>query len=216
MKVVLKIGGSLMNYPDDLSALLKTVENLSKRYRILLIPGGGIFADTVLKTQQALALSDDAAHWMAIMAQDQFGMVLADKLTSKSIIARADEFTSSSGPDLFVLTPFSYVKENDELPHKWDVTSDSIALWIGIKSRVDFVFLLKSVDGLVNPSDKTQILPQIEANELKNFDTKKVVDMFLSQLVPNFSGRLYVVNGKQPQRIERILSGQATICTEII
>ena len=216
MKAVLKIGGSLLNYPDSLSTLLTTIENIASRHRLLIVPGGGKFADNVLKTQHAFDLSDDTAHWMAIQAQNQFGMVLADRLVSKRIILKVDEFTKSTTAGLFLLMPLSYMKINDELPHTWDVTSDSIALWIGEKTESDFVLLIKSVDGLVNPSEETEILNYVKAQMLYSIDTRKVVDNYLPQLVPDFSGRLFVVNGLYPERINHILSGQNTICTEII
>jgi len=34
---------------------------------LLIVPGGGVFADTV----RQLVVNDDAAHWMAIAAMDQ-------------------------------------------------------------------------------------------------------------------------------------------------
>ena len=216
MKAVLKIGGSLLNFPDRLSRLLMEIENIASRYQILIVPGGGTFADEVFKIQQAFALSDDTAHWMAILAQNQFGMVLAERLTSRMTIIEVNEFTNSNNTGLFLLMPFSYLKANDELPHTWDVTSDSIALWIGKETESDFVLLVKIVDGIANPSEETQILSKVESHRLHDIDIRRVVDAYLPQLVPNFSGRLYVVNGFQPNRIASILSGKDTICTEII
>jgi aspartokinase-like uncharacterized kinase len=108
------------------------------------------------------------------------------------------------------------LKATDELPHTWDVTSDSIALWIGKRTRADIVILLKSVDGIVDPSQETQILNRVEADNLHIADTNIVVDRFLPQLVPKFEGRVFVVNGTHCERLSHILSGQETICTEII
>lgn len=216
MRAVLKIGGSLLKHSDSLLDLLLTIEKFASKHQLLLIPGGGPFADDVLKAQQALGLSDDAAHWMAIMAQNQFGIVLADRLSSINVILDVDEFSKSVSAGLFVLMPFSYIRRNDELPHSWDVTSDSIALWIGEKVKSDFVLLVKSVDGLINPSDESQILTRVEADELHAIDKREVVDAYLPELVRKFSGRLLIVNGRHPERINHIFSGQETVYTEII
>jgi aspartokinase-like uncharacterized kinase len=216
LKAVLKIGGSLIKFPDNLSSLLKEIEKLANQHRLLLVPGGGVFADLVSKTQQDLALSDDIAHWMAIMAQNQFGMLLADRLTSKNVITKIEEFVNSNSPGLFVLMPFSSMKEMDELPHTWDVTGDSISLWIGEKALANFVLLVKCVDGIANPSEESQILTKLEAKKLNRIDIRNVLDRHLPKIAPRFSGRIFVVNGLHPKRIGQILSNYDTICTEII
>jgi aspartokinase-like uncharacterized kinase len=216
LKAVLKIGGSLMNSPENLWTLLMTIEKLAGRHQILLVPGGGIFADNVMKIQEALALSDETAHWMAVMAQDQFGIMLSDRLTLKTIITEIDEFTKSSVPGLYLLLPYSFMKEKDELPHTWHVTSDSIALWISEKISADLLLLVKSVDGIMNISEEAQLLNRVEAKQLHTVDVRNVVDTYLPQLVPRFSGQIFIVNGNHPKRIVRIFSNQLPICTEII
>jgi aspartokinase-like uncharacterized kinase len=216
LKVVLKIGGSLMNYPIELSTLLKTIEGHANHHRILLVPGGGQFADAVLRIQESLSFSDDTAHWMAIMAQDQFGAVLIDLLSSKYTKADINEFTNSNAAGLFVLLPFSYIREADDLPHTWDVTSDSIALWVGKKTGSEIVILVKSVDGILDPSNETQILSRVEAKKLHLIDSRNIVDTYLPQLFPKFGGRLFVVNGRQSERLSHLFTNQDTICTEII
>ncbi len=68
--VVVKIGGSLI---DCLDPILDALHR--QRLPVLIVPGGGKFADQVRKT----GISGDAAHWMAIAAMEQMGWYIASK-----------------------------------------------------------------------------------------------------------------------------------------
>src|SRR6185437_17182112 len=45
--------------------------------RLVVVPGGGPFADVVRATQDEIGFDDIAAHEMAMMAMSQFGRALA-------------------------------------------------------------------------------------------------------------------------------------------
>ena len=49
------------------------------RQRIVVVPGGGPFADQVRRFDSTHALSPTAAHWMAVLGMDQYAFALADK-----------------------------------------------------------------------------------------------------------------------------------------
>ena len=71
---VLKIGGSLFDKAPD---ILHGVESTGAD--VLVVPGGGRFADLVRKTYDEKSLSEDAAHWMAVLAMDEYAYYLSDK-----------------------------------------------------------------------------------------------------------------------------------------
>ena len=50
------------------------------------MPGGGPFADAVREFDRAMGLSSDAAHWMAILAMDQYAHVLAERIPGATLI----------------------------------------------------------------------------------------------------------------------------------
>jgi aspartokinase-like uncharacterized kinase len=125
--IVVKIGGSLLAHQRDLDAVLATIAAASRRVRMLIVPGGGPFADAVRDLDRRIGLSDDAAHWMAILAMDQYAHVLVDRL-------------DGSVP---VLAPSKWLREADPLPHSWDVTGDSIAAWVAGQVGAHRVVLVK-------------------------------------------------------------------------
>ena len=67
-KALLKIGGSLSKDPNALEKLCNILSKNQINEPILIIPGGGEFADIVRKYDKVYSLSDDQSHFMAIMA----------------------------------------------------------------------------------------------------------------------------------------------------
>src|SRR5262249_22103589 len=97
----------------------------------LVVPGGGPFADAVRAADRQLTLSDDAAHWMAVLAMDQYAYLIVDRLNGGMLVQdrRAIE-AALDGERVPVLAPFRWLRETDPLPRSWDVTGDSIAAWV--------------------------------------------------------------------------------------
>src|SRR5262249_34902973 len=65
--VVVKVGGSLYDWPDLAGRLQDWLGQPSER-RVLLVPGGGVTADVVRDLDQRHALGEERAHWLALHA----------------------------------------------------------------------------------------------------------------------------------------------------
>src|SRR5579885_2236793 len=72
--VVVKIGGSLAK-DRQWAAWLDVLAG--RGGPLIVVPGGGAFADCVRAQQRVMGFSDKAAHRMALSAMGQFGMALA-------------------------------------------------------------------------------------------------------------------------------------------
>jgi aspartokinase-like uncharacterized kinase len=129
--LAVKFGGSLMDIAADVLCDLK-----ASGRPILIIPGGGMFADTVRNS----GAGDETAHWMAVLGMEQYGWYLS----GFDVPAADTPILPEKGVLIFL--PYRLLREADPLPHFWDVTSDSVAAWIAGKCRTDLL-LLKSVDG---------------------------------------------------------------------
>jgi 5-(aminomethyl)-3-furanmethanol phosphate kinase len=126
-----KVGGSLLANTAQLDIVLKVLARLSRERRLVVVPGGGPFADAVREIDRRLALSDTAAHWMAVLAMDQYGHLLVARLGGSVLVSRPAEITEAIESGLLpVVAPSRWLREADPLPHSWDVTSDSVAAWI--------------------------------------------------------------------------------------
>ena len=122
--LVVKLGGSLHHRVPDIVPLLCKSER-----PLLVVPGGGLFAEAVRQEQEA----DDAAHWMAIAAMEQYAWVIASHGMRTTDILAVPETTA-------VFLPYISMRQRDPLPHSWDVTSDTIAAWIAAELGLNFSF----------------------------------------------------------------------------
>ena len=91
VETVVKIGGGLLAYPGHFDAVVSAIGAAAREHRLLVVPGGGPFADAVRKVDRRLRLSDDAAHWMAVLATDQYAHLVAARLPRGVLITEPRE-----------------------------------------------------------------------------------------------------------------------------
>lgn len=144
---VYKVGGSLFEWPelfDRLAALLR-----EEGGRPLLVSGGGAAADVVREWDRVHRLGEERAHRLAIKSLCLGEAFLADGLNGAVIVAGRDDaedaWRAGRVPILCADRFLAAEEAVDEapLPHRWDVTSDSIAAWVAARWPAELV-LLKS------------------------------------------------------------------------
>jgi len=140
MKVI-KLGGSLFDTPE-LRQWLQLLEKTSQQEPVLIVPGGGPFADEVRHAQRLHGFSDHTAHHMAILAMAQFGLLLMD-LAAKIEPFYYSKPLSTFENGLYVWLPDREILNAAELPHSWDISSDSLALWLSQQLNASELFIIK-------------------------------------------------------------------------
>lgn len=187
---VVKLGGSLANHAGEIIPVLRTA-----RRPLLIVPGGGAFADAVRQS----GAGGDAAHWMACAAMDQYGWMLAARG-----IKTTPRLARPAGPR--ILLPYCALRRHDPLPHSWDVTSDTIAAWVaGILGGN--LLVLKSVDGITRAGKRIARIDRPLSTD--------VVDPLFIPYVLEHRISTGIINGSNPKLIERWLRGEHS-CGTII
>jgi aspartokinase-like uncharacterized kinase len=144
-EIVIKIGGSLLGDIEQLDTALAAITRAAHSTRLLIVPGGGLFADVVRDVDRRIGLPDDAAHWMAILAMDQYAHLLAARLPAGVVVTTPDDaMRTLDEARIPVLAPSRWMSDADPLPHSWDVTSDSIAAWVAGELRARELILVKA------------------------------------------------------------------------
>jgi aspartokinase-like uncharacterized kinase len=139
---VVKLGGSLLGTPE----LKRWLTLLAKESdgRIVIVPGGGVFADTIREQQAFGQYGDVAAHFMALLAMEQYGHVLQSLQPDLVAASTELEIAERSWQHRAIIwMPSHMVLADEDIPQSWDVTSDSLAAWLAIKIGADRLILVK-------------------------------------------------------------------------
>ena len=219
MEAVLKVGGSLADDPASLTRLCQELSALAKAHRIAVVPGGGEFADTVRKLDRTYGLSNTTAHKMAVLAMDQYGLLLSD-ITPKSYVSHSlKEVSNSAKGTLPILLPSNLLFREDPLEHSWDVTSDTIAAYVAQLLDAEKLVLVTDVDGIFSEDPKktldAEMVEEVSAEELLGWNRRTSVDKALPKTLLQAKLDCYVVNGGYPERIKLILENKKTVCTHV-
>ncbi|TIM26519.1 MAG: hypothetical protein E5Y63_28905 [Mesorhizobium sp.] len=138
---VVKLGGSTADAADmaDWIAALA-----GSKLPIVIVPGGGRFADQVRETQIYMDFSDTAAHAMAILAMEQFAQVILDHDERLAPARSLEEMLCAlDAGKVPVWLPSSLALPAPDIPASWDVTSDSLAAWLAGKLGANALLLIK-------------------------------------------------------------------------
>lgn len=148
--VVIKIGGSLHNSPH-LNEWLEILANQTK-HTIVIVPGGGPFAEQVRSIDKQLSLPDQTAHIMAVLGMQQFAYMLQGLQTKLTFVSQIEDLLTNpvmTGSSIWL--PYDEVRKTNELSQHWQTTSDSIALWLATRLQANQLIIVKSAP-LLNKS----------------------------------------------------------------
>lgn len=140
---VVKLGGSLArdaSLPRWLDLLAECGGG-----RVIVVPGGGTFADQAREAQRWWQFDDLAAHNMAVLGMAQNALLM-------QALCPALQTAAGEAPMRQVLQrghvalwmPLDLLREApDELTH-WGVTSDSLALWLARRLHAERLLVVKA------------------------------------------------------------------------
>ena len=217
---MVKVGGSIALQPEKLRSLCQKLSELSHRHRLIVVPGGGEFADTVRNLDKRFVLSAATAHRMAILGMDQYGLLLADLMTNSRAVTEFDVLQEAlDSACLPVFLPSAFLFSRGDLESSWDVTSDSIAVYIAGELHLKRAVLVTDVDGIYTGDPKrfpkAQLIRKLSAQDLLKMNERTSVDKYLPRMLLRTHVECFVVNGLHPQRVASILAGKDVVCTQI-
>jgi aspartokinase-like uncharacterized kinase len=190
--VVVKLGGS-----HALSAMLPVwLRAISDHAgRVVVVPGGGPFADAVRAAQPMMGFDDDAAHDMALMAMAQFGRALTS-LAPGFVAVDAPPSCASVAEtgQIPVWSPWPLLRDHPDIPRSWSVTSDSLAVWLAGEIEAPRVVLIKH---RAPPSDQS---PAALAED-------GLVDIALPHFAARYRGRIVLAGPDDIARAAELFRG---------
>ena len=226
---VFKIGGKIF---EDFENLKSTISQLKQLYdenlidKIVLIPGGGSFANFIRKIYRELKFTEEIAHWMGIISMNYNGLELSKKFPDLQVIEKYDKLKEIRNT-FCIFLPYEFLKENDKLPHSWDVTSDSITLFLTKELGLNECFLIKDVDGILN--EKNEFIKEISASNFREIrelgeltevesnledlkERSQPIDQYITTLIEKHRISCIILNGSKNKA--RILNYFKSASTE--
>ncbi|SNB70529.1 hypothetical protein SAMN07250955_107223 [Arboricoccus pini] len=137
---IVKLGGSLAGQAH----LRPWLDQLARRAArpCLIVPGGGPFADAVRAAELIIGYDTLAAHRMAILAMQQMAMAFLSLQPALAALETMAEIQALAGSGVWL--PWNLAGRDPSIRPSWDVTSDSLALWLAHRLGAPNLVLVKS------------------------------------------------------------------------
>lgn len=140
---VVKLGGSLTND----RALLDWLRMLAEYGggRVAVVAGGADFSEAVRDAQRRWRFDDLAAHNMATLAMVQTALMM-HSLEPRLVLAAQDAEIRAAlhagRPALWM--PYTALRDAPDTLTSWEVTGDSLALWLARRLNAERLVVVKS------------------------------------------------------------------------
>ncbi len=142
---MVKLGGSLLSRPalkDYLALALCKGQG-----QVVIVPGGGVFAEQVRLTQKQCLYDDKTAHDMAILAMQQMALLFRGLCPELEIVYKLSAIVPAlQHKKVVVWAPLVEELNAAGIVASWDITSDSLAAWLAIQLYAQRLVLVKSID----------------------------------------------------------------------
>jgi aspartokinase-like uncharacterized kinase len=186
---IVKIGGSLIPRRDLPSAIDRWVGTLANRDETLnlWLVGGGKLVDVVRSLDANVGIPAEVSHQVSIHLMDINAKLLSPRFPGWPIVEKLTDLEFGRSPSQkpqhskrasnFLLQPSGLIDELEKrpiviglpkLPSTWEVTSDSIATWLGIHLNAFEVVLLKSC--------------AVDSDDIESLTKSKIIDGHLKHL----------------------------------
>ncbi|PXW28518.1 amino acid kinase family protein [Paraburkholderia caballeronis] len=164
---VVKIGGSLSHDPS-LRLWLTELREVGGG-RVVIVPGGGDFADRVRQYQSEWQFDDLAAHNMCLLAMTQYGLMMQGVLPDL-VIASSEAKVRRALRDgrVAVWVPTALMRDTPDAMSNWDTTSDSLAAWLSTMLNAERLMVVKSCP--IDPDEPLETFAQNGVVDRRFFD----------------------------------------------
>ncbi len=180
MKVI-KLGGSLMTDKTVLKRCLKTIKQRCYE-QVVIVPGGGVFAEQVRSIQKQWKFDDRIAHQMALLSMQQMGLLFKSIESSFEMAGSLVEIQQASSNQLLsIWSPDIKQLDNDSVEANWNITSDSLAAWLATQLKATELILIKSAN----------IPMEVDLQKLQELG---IIDPSFNELSKNSSYKITVIN----------------------
>ena len=198
MRWVIKLGGSLysseylIKWLDIIGDSNSHDKNL---HNIIIVPGGGPFADLVRDVDKQFNLDQVHAHNMAVLSMQQYGTLMASLCPTLSLASTEDEiFHCWQEGKAVIWVPYDMVSRDCALEKSWQVTSDSLAAWLAKRLSADHLLFVKSAE---------ITLSKLSIEELVEH---RCIDVNIGDIIAKLTSTVQVLHKSQVNQLIELLN----------
>jgi aspartokinase-like uncharacterized kinase len=157
---------------------------------------------------QKFHIGNEISHWMAIYSMDINGKKISRYFPRVKRTKYLEEIEKTNR--IFtIFLPYKFLHQDDMLPHSWDITSDSITLYLAYKLKLKVCYLIKDVDGIFD--DKNRVIKNLTSKDFlklkglgnltkfkskeNNIKLSRPIDPFLPTLIDQYKINCVILNG---------------------
>ncbi len=164
---IVKIGGSWLKNPK-LPILINSLQKFSKQ-KIVLVVGGGVFAETVRSVYKSIKMNQETGHILAMKATEIFAYYLKAINPNISITFKITNFFVKN---LNLWLPTEILSYEEKFEKNWESTSDSIATWLYSNTKSKGVIFIKSLSFL---NEEKLKLKDLQKKNIMDLNVKKYI-----------------------------------------
>lgn len=214
MKIVIKIGGSLLF--DEYGPVIDYVKNfisvlrrIKKKHQLIVVIGGGRFVRNYMSRAKAFGISNKKLEWIAIEILKANVLLFSFLLNLKPIF-RLEDINEKTTGVLGGICPGRSTDANAAIAAK--------------KMKANMLIKVTNVDGIYDKDPNifkdAKKFDKLSFEELKRFAKKGapgkygILDKLAIETIVKNKIRTFVINGKDPENIIKVINGEK-IGTEI-
>jgi uridylate kinase len=214
MRVVIRIGGSVVGSPPDAKLLLQYADILKDLklhgHEIVVVVGGGVFARDFIKLAQEMELNEWDQDEVAIAVSRIFAQLLDKRLGDSG----CGDVATSIGEVTRCLKQWKIVVMGGLKP---GMTTDAVAAMIGERIKADLLIKATNQDGIYDKDPKKHAnakkLDKLEFdNLLKLFESDRhkagihqILDPEAVKILQKSRTKTVIVNGFKPENLLRVV-----------
>ena len=183
---IIKIGGSWLKNPS-LPSLLVGIKKICNK-DIVIVPGGGSFADSVRDVYDKTKMSENLANKLALKSTELFAEYLKELDNDLCLIENPKNFTKE---EICVWLPSKKLSQNNSFKNNWDSTSDSVAAWLANKIMAEGIIFIKSLKDFKSK------------NKLYYLQNKNILDKNISIYLSGYNGLIKIVGLNILKKLEK-------------
>lgn len=183
---IVKIGGSWLKNPSLPSLLIKIKKICNKE--IVIVPGGGSFADSIRDVSDKTKMSEKLANKLALKSTELFAEYLKELDNDLCLIDNPRNFKKEK---ICIWLPSKKLSQNNSFKNNWDSTSDSVAAWLANKIMAKGVIFIKSLKDFKSK------------NKLFYLQNKNILDKNISIYLSGYNGLIKIVGLNILEKLEK-------------